>query len=115
MTRLRSDAAGSVEDLSAVLHHNNFETMLRNARITRNWPDCREKVAEASRQAHMALYERALQEISDEQRDQILEILRPYCDEIFYSVPARDDEPAEFYARGDERCGPPVPSVGRTH
>ncbi|MGA2035554.1 MAG: hypothetical protein ABSG68_25170 [Thermoguttaceae bacterium] len=74
-----------------------------------------EDVYSTGRQAHMVLYKRALQEISDEQRDQILEILRPYCDEIFYSGPARDDEPAEFYSREDERCGPPVPSAGQTH
>ena len=94
MMRLPSAPADNTGDLSAVLHRNNFETMLYNARITHDWPDCQQKLDEASRQAHAALYRHALQEISDEERDMILDVLRPHCPEIFYVGSTNEDPQA---------------------
>jgi hypothetical protein len=77
--------------LHDTLRRNEVEMLVHNARLTRDWPDCQEKLDEASRQAHMALYKHALQEISDEERDCILEILRPCCPDLFAPVAPPSD------------------------
>jgi hypothetical protein len=73
--------------LPAILRQREVNAMLDDAKLTRDWPDCQEKLDAASRQVRMALYKRVLHEISDEERDTILDILRPHCPEIFYSGP----------------------------
>lgn len=72
-----------METPSTILRHNDVETALRNARLTRDWPDGEEKRAEAERQLRMAMYRSALGQISDQERDRILAILRPCCPELF--------------------------------
>jgi len=67
--------------------------MLRNARLTRNWPECDERVEEAKRQVRMAMYRNGLGQISVEERDLIVSILRPCCPDIFTSpAPLPDHE-----------------------
>lgn len=81
--------------LHDILRQREVRAMLDDAKLIRDWPDGREKVDEASRQAHMALFKRALQGISDEERDCILEILRPCCPDLFAPLdppPDRDWE-----------------------
>jgi hypothetical protein len=59
------------------------ETMFVNARFTRNWPETPEQLTEAERQIRMAMYQRALGEISEEERDRVLAILRPCVPDLF--------------------------------
>lgn len=75
-----------MEDLSAIVRGNEVQTLLRNARLTRDWPDSQQKRQEADRQVRMAMSKAALDQISDEERDRILEILRPCCPELFAAV-----------------------------
>jgi len=77
-----------METLTAIVRRNDVETMLRNARLTREWPDGQEKRAEAERQVRMAMYERALGGISEDVAREILDILRPCCPEVFCVEPA---------------------------
>ena len=62
-----------------------METMLRNARITAQWDDGPERRDEAIRQVHLAMYRSALGQITADEREQILAVLRPCCPEIFVS------------------------------
>jgi hypothetical protein len=75
-----------LEDLSAIVRGNEVETLLHNARLTRDWPDSQQRSQEANRQVRMAMYKAALGQISDEERDRILEILRRCCPELFAAV-----------------------------
>jgi len=77
--------------LHEVLRHNDVETMLRNARITAQCHDGSERRLEAVRQVHLAMYRAGLCQITVEEREQILEILRPYCPEVFIPCPAGKD------------------------
>ena len=65
--------------------------MIANARFTRNWPEAAEKRLEAERQVHMAMFRRALGEISGDERDGILAILRP-CVPDFFETPASAED-----------------------
>ena len=75
-----------MEDLSAIVRSNEVETLLRNARLTRDWPDSDQKFQEANRLVRIAMYKAALGQVSGEERDRILEILRPCCPELFTAV-----------------------------
>ena len=77
-----------MDTLSAIVRRNDMETMLENARLTRDWPDGQEKYAEAERQVRMAMYERALGGISGDATREILDILRPCCPGVFCVEPA---------------------------
>jgi hypothetical protein len=77
-----------MESLATILRQNDVETMLQNARLTRDWPDREENRAEAERQVRMAMYRSALGQISSEERDRILDTLRPCCPEVFCVDPA---------------------------
>ena len=77
--------------LHEVLRHNDVETMLRNARITAQCDDGAEKRQEAVRQVHLAMYRAGLSQITAEEREQILEILRPCYPEVFIACPAEKD------------------------
>jgi len=70
--------------------------MFYNARLTRDWPMEEEKRAEAERQVRMAMYRSALGQISHEERDCILAILRPCCPEIFSVEPPPAVRPDGF-------------------
>ena len=76
--------------LHEVLRQNDVETMLRNARITARCDDGAEKRQEAVRQVHLAMYRAGLSQITAEEREQILMILRPCCPEVFIAVPNRE-------------------------
>ena len=82
-----------METLSTILRHNDVETVLRNARLTLDWPDGEEKRAEAERQIRMAMYRAALGQISNDERDRILDILRPCCPALFTSQSLPPHEP----------------------
>jgi hypothetical protein len=75
-----------METISAIVRRNEVEAMLGNARLTRDWPMGEEKRAEAERQVRMAMYRSALGQISHEERDCILAILRPCCPDLFASL-----------------------------
>jgi len=74
-----------MENLSAIVRRNEVETMLGNARLTRDYPDCEERAVEARRQVYMVMYKAALGTITDAERRAILDILRPCCPELFAS------------------------------
>ncbi len=62
-----------------------------NARLTAGTADGPERTGEARRQVRMVLYASALGQITREEREEILAILRPCCPEVFSFAPARDD------------------------
>jgi len=70
--------------------------MLRNARITVECDDGAEKRKEAIRQVHLAMYRTGLSQITAEEREQILAILRPCCSEVFLLCPAEKDHVLGF-------------------
>jgi hypothetical protein len=76
-----------MEPLSALVRRNDVETTLRNAHLTRDWPNAEEQRPEAERQVRMAMYRSALGQISREERDRILDILRP-CFPDFFAPPS---------------------------
>ena len=67
-------------------------TLLHNAGVTRHWPDGEEKRQEAERQVHHTMYEAALGCITEQEREQILEILRPSCPELFTPLPPSEED-----------------------
>ena len=73
-----------MEDLFAIVRRNEVETMLHNARLTRDWPAADENRTEAERQVRVAMYRFAIGRMTDEERWQILEILRPCCPDMFF-------------------------------
>jgi len=75
-----------VETLSSIVRHTEVDAMLQCARLTRDWPDAAEKCPEAERQIRMAMYRRALGEISDEERNSILSLLAPCCPDLFVAA-----------------------------
>jgi hypothetical protein len=77
--------------LHETLHGNDIETLLHNARLTRDWPNSDERYDQAQRQVLRAMYQTALGQISHQERNRILEILRPCCPELF----AAGDAPQE--------------------
>lgn len=84
-----------MEPLSAMVRRNDVETMLDNARLTRDWPIGEEQRAEAERQVRMAMYRSALGQITNEERQRVLDILRPCCADIF-ACPAPPEHEWEF-------------------
>lgn len=81
-----------MESLAAAVRRHEVETMLHNARLTRDWPIAEDRYAEASRQARMAMYRSALGQISQDERDRVLDILRPCClDLLTSSLPAQHE------------------------
>jgi hypothetical protein len=64
--------------------------MLRNARITAQCDNTPERRDEAIRQVHLAMYRSALGQITADEREQILAILRRCCPEVFVSPPAEE-------------------------
>ena len=65
--------------------------MLHNARITAGCDDAEARRKEAIRQVHVAMYRAGLSQITAEEREQILMILRPCCPEAFIACPAEKD------------------------
>ncbi len=83
-----------MEDLFAIVRRNEVETMLHNARLTRDWPAADENRTEAERQIRVAMYRFAIGRMTDEERWQILEILRPCCPDMFFmQSPIEDQQP----------------------
>ena len=87
--------------LHEVLRQNDVETMLRNARITAQCHDGVEKRQEAVRQVHLAMYRAGLSQITAEEREQILTIVRPCCPEVFIEYPTEKDRVPEFGVPGE--------------
>ena len=82
--------------LHEILRHNDVETILHNARITAECADAEERRKEAIRQVHVAMYRAGLSQITAEEREQILTILRPCCPEVFVPCPAEKDRVLEL-------------------
>jgi hypothetical protein len=74
-------------NLHDTLRRNEVETLMRNARLTRGWPDEQERREEAERQVRRAMYRAGLDQLTDQERARILEILRPCCPEVFEIAP----------------------------
>ena len=74
-----------------------METVLGNARLTACSADSRERTEQARRQVRMVLYESALGQITREEREEILAVLRPCCPDMFSFAPARDDPSAPAF------------------
>lgn len=85
-----------MESLSAIIRRNDVEMTLRNARLTADWPDGDEKRAEAERQLRMAMYRAALGQISGNERDRIVAILRPCCAELCHTEPPPQEQAPEL-------------------
>jgi hypothetical protein len=85
-----------MEPLFAMVRQHDVETMLHNARLTRDWPIDEERRAEAERQVRMTMYDRALGEISEDVAREILDILRPCCPDIFCGDPPPALRPDEL-------------------
>ena len=98
-TGVRSGVRLFMESLATVVRQNDVETMLQNARLTRDWPDREEKSKEASRQVRMAMYERALGGIPEDVAREILDILRPCCPDLFASP---SPPPNEWQSPGEK-------------
>ena len=64
--------------------------MLDNARLIGNAVDDPMQSLEAERQVRMAMYKFALGQITEQEKQQILDILRPCCSEVFFTPPAID-------------------------
>jgi len=79
-----------MDTLATVVRRNEVQTMLENARLTRDHPDGAERMETARRQVYRVLYKAALGEITEGERRQILDILRPCCPGLF----SRDHQPA---------------------
>jgi len=78
--------------------------MLRNAHVTAQSDGGPERKHEAIRQVHLAMYRFALGQITEDERQRLLSILRPCCPEVFVSPPDKQGRdpafsiPAEPYA-----------------
>lgn len=77
-----------METLTAIVRRSEVENMLQNARLTRDWPILQEQRTEAERQVRMVMYRAALGEITEEERRQIFDILRPCCPDLFVTPPS---------------------------
>lgn len=82
--------------LHEILRHNDVETMLHNARITAECADAEERRKEAIRQVHVAMYRAGLSQITAEEREQILALLRSCCPEVFVTCPVEKDHVLEL-------------------
>jgi hypothetical protein len=97
--------------LRDTLRRNTVETMLGNAQLTVRTADSPERTEEARRQVRMVLYESALGQITREEREQILAILRPYCPDMLSFEPAQDDPyAAPAFLDDAEHCSADAPT-----
>ena len=80
--------------LRDTLRHNAVKTMLENARLTAAADESTERSEEAQRQVHQAMYRFGLGQITEEERRQILALLKPCCPGIFFRSPTTDDPQA---------------------
>ncbi|MGA2796871.1 MAG: hypothetical protein ABSE63_04780 [Thermoguttaceae bacterium] len=78
--------------MSAVLRHAEVKAIFNNANLIRNSSESLYQAAEAERQILMAMYKFALGQITQEEKQQILDVLRPCCPEIFFTPPHATDE-----------------------
>ncbi len=99
--------------LRTILRQREVSAMLDAATLTGGWPNSEERCEEAQRQVRRAMYKAALEQITDQERDHILEILRPHCPEIFCPGPTGEDEQPECQPGDDERSLPRLSSAGR--
>ena len=83
------------KELSALLRRPEVKVMLDNAMLTRNALGDPKQSIEARRQIRMTMYKHALGQITDEERQRILNILRPCCPEIFYTAPTTEERQKE--------------------
>ena len=95
-------------ELFTIVRRNEVEAMLHNARLTRDWPNGEQKRAEAARQVRMVMYRFALEQIKDEERRQILEILSPCCPDMFSMQPPIEHQQPASSALNHETSLPDV-------
>jgi hypothetical protein len=80
-----------MSELLDILRCNEARTFIRNAEIVREYPDCPERADAAREQVHRAMYRSALGQVTEDERVQILAILRPCCPDMFSLESAQDN------------------------
>ena len=70
-------------ELPAILRQRDVRTMLDNASLIRESRDGQQRAEQAKRLIFVAMYRSALGQISEAERQRILDVLRPCCPEIF--------------------------------
>jgi len=93
-------------DLPAILRHAEVKAMFDNATLIRNTPDSLDQAKEAERQIRMALYKFALGQITEQEKQQIIDLLHPCCPEVFFTPPSIDVHQTTFSTMED--ATPPI-------
>lgn len=75
--------------------------MFDNATLTRNASDSLDQAKEAERQIRMAMYKSALGQITEQEKQHILDILHPCCPEVFFTPPSIDVHQTTFWTMED--------------
>jgi hypothetical protein len=78
--------------LSATLRQREVEAMLDNAKLTHDAPEGPEKAEEAKRLVRTAMYKFALSQITEEEKQRLLTILRPCCPDVFVTPPPTEEQ-----------------------
>jgi hypothetical protein len=74
-------------DLPAILRQRDVRTMLDSASLIRESRDGQQRAEQAKQLVFAAMYRFALGQISEAERQRILDVLRPCCPEVFFSPP----------------------------
>ena len=82
-------------ELPSLLRHNEWQVMLRNAHLICASPDSLERTTAARELIYRAMYKAALKQITDDERRQLLTILRPCCPDLFYTTMTSPDGPPQ--------------------
>jgi len=94
------------ESLSAILRRHRVNSLVEQSRLIRDFPDADQRIVEARKLIHAALYDRALGEIDDQEKQRVLENLDsgrvPCSIESLEPLPSYEDEEAEKKALEEE-------------
>jgi len=94
------------ESLSAILRRHRVNSLIDQARLIRDFPDVDQRIVESRKMIQVLLYDRALGEIDDQEKQRVLENLRfarvPCTIEGLEPLPSYQDEEAEKRIREEE-------------
>ena len=93
------------DTLADILRHHLVEARIENARFTHDHSNPTERAAEARRQVYEVMYESALGRMTAEERQTILDILRPCCPDLFESGQQLLPPPPAFSGLDDPWAG----------
>ena len=74
--------------LAEIVRRHRADAMMASAKLICSFPDCEERHAAARREVYMVLYEFALERLTREERERILDLLHPCCPDAFDSSPS---------------------------